>query len=67
MFFVKKHLNSLKRNDKSDDDIIFIEKKPGNKMLQLPAEHTIKAFKEAQKIAEKKKKEFTEYYKLNNM
>ena len=36
-------------------------------MLQLPAEHTIKAFKEAQQIAEKRKKEFTEYYKLNNM
>jgi hypothetical protein len=36
-------------------------------MLHLPAEHTIKAFKEAQKVAEKRKNKFREYYKLNNM
>jgi hypothetical protein len=36
-------------------------------MLQLPTEHTIKAFKEAQKVAQKRKNEFREYYRLNNM
>ena len=54
-------MNSLKRKeDDSDNDIIYLESKPATKKIQLPTENTIKAFKEAQRVAEKRKNEFKE-------
>ena len=50
-------MNSLKRKDDSDNDIIYLESKPPTKKVQLPTENTIKAFKEAQRVAEKRKNE----------
>jgi len=61
-------LNSLKRKeDDSDNDIIYLESKPATKKIQLPTENTIKAFKEAQRVDEKRKNEFKENCRFNKI
>lgn len=60
-------MNSLKRKDDSDNDIIYLESKPPTKKVQLPTENTIKAFKEAQRVAEKRKNEFKEHYRFKRI